>query len=95
MRLSEHEKNTIRQSVLALDKDAKVYLFGSRADDTKKGGDIDILVISEKLKYPDKLEIHSNFFMKLEEQKIDLIIVPKEKLDSPFVKLIYKKAIPL
>jgi predicted nucleotidyltransferase len=43
MKLSNDSMLTIKQAVtLIFGKDAKVYLFGSRADDAKKGGDIDL-----------------------------------------------------
>ena len=42
MRLNEYEKNTILEAGKAVDPDARIYLFGSRIDDKKKGGDIDI-----------------------------------------------------
>jgi len=45
MRLSNDSMLTIKQAVtLIFGKDAKVYLFGSRADDAKKGGDIDLYI---------------------------------------------------
>jgi predicted nucleotidyltransferase len=43
MRITEHEKNVIVDAVKSADPNAKVWLFGSRVDDSKKGGDIDIL----------------------------------------------------
>ena len=49
MRLNNFEVGTIKECVYSLDKDAKVYLFGSCADDTARGGDINLLIISEKL----------------------------------------------
>ena len=50
MRLSEFEKDAIKESVLPLDPEAKIFLFGSRADDTQKGGDIDTIAVC----YPEK-----------------------------------------
>lgn len=94
MRLDEHTKNIIKQSVLKLDSEAKVYLFGSRTDDSKKGGDIDILVLSEKLKPIDKVKILTNIFLYLEEQKIDIVIA-KTLDENPFVKYISKQILPL
>jgi len=49
MRITELEKNTIIDAVESSDPDAKVWLFGSRADDSKKGGDIDIGILSSKV----------------------------------------------
>ncbi len=68
------------QSVLG--KDSEVYIFGSRTNLTKKGGDIDILVISksltsEKEKFEAKIKILKNLYKRLGERKIDLIITNK------------------
>ena len=46
MRLKDFEIRAIKEAVRSMDSKAKVYLFGSRVDDTKKGGDIDLLIIS-------------------------------------------------
>lgn len=45
MRITEQQKQNIRQVVATLvEGDARVILFGSRVDDTQKGGDIDLLI---------------------------------------------------
>ena len=49
MRITEHEKNVIIDAVNSTDPHAKVWLFGSRVYDSKKGGDIDIAILSEKI----------------------------------------------
>jgi len=54
MRLSIFEQEAIKNAVAQGDKEAKVYLFGSRVDDTKRGGDIDILILSQVLVASDK-----------------------------------------
>jgi predicted nucleotidyltransferase len=86
MRLKPAEYKIIKQSVSALDKSAKIYLFGSRADDRAKGGDIDLLIISSKLNYGDKLKIKHKLFESLEEQKIDIVIA--KDFEQPFIKLL-------
>lgn len=55
MRLQIEEKQAITDAVKKFDGKASTYLFGSRVDDTKRGGDIDILVIS------DMIDTHSLF----------------------------------
>lgn len=50
MRLQPYEIKAIGESAATMDSAAKVWLFGSRADDAKRGGDIDLLVISSILK---------------------------------------------
>lgn len=42
MRLSDHEIRMVRKLVQEADPHGRIYLFGSRADDAKKGGDIDL-----------------------------------------------------
>jgi predicted nucleotidyltransferase len=57
----------------------EVYLFGSRVDDNKKGGDIDILIFSEEDSYELSQEVSVNFFMECEE-KIDVKVMNPNKL---------------
>ncbi len=49
MRLSAHEIQTVRQVLYEVDPDGHIYLFGSRADDEKKGGDIDLFFEASKV----------------------------------------------
>jgi len=74
MRLKEFEIKAIKDAVCSLDKNSKVYLFGSRVDDSKRGGDIDLIIISKKLISGDKYKIYSRITKIIEEQKIDIII---------------------
>jgi len=72
MRLSEKEKVNLLNSIHYWDKDAKVYLFGSRTNDNKKGGDIDLAVRSNRIGLKEKIDIKLKFFEEFGEQKIDL-----------------------
>lgn len=76
MRLTECEVSAIKESVHLFDPDAKIYLFGSRADDMKKGGDIDLIVISKRITRSERRKIKLNIYDKIGEQKIDMIIAP-------------------
>lgn len=84
MRLSKFEIDTIKQSVYSLDPQAKVYLFGSRVDDKKRGGDIDLLIFSKKIGPGDKIKLKAAIFKNMEEQRIDIIISKDAK--RPFVR---------
>ncbi len=79
MRLTKIEKMAITSVIKTHDKDAEIYLFGSRTDDTKRGGDIDLLVLSESLSLSTKLDILVEIKKLIGEQKIDLIIKSKEQ----------------
>jgi len=46
MRLKKQEIIIIKDTVSTIFHDVKIYLFGSRLDNTKKGGDIDLFIIS-------------------------------------------------
>ena len=74
MRLSQNEQDTIKKTVQGYDPQARVLLFGSRTDSNRKGGDIDLLVLSHQLGFREKLEILADLHGTLGEQKIDLLI---------------------
>ncbi len=86
MRLSAKEISTIKKNILNFDADAKIYLFGSRVNDNAKGGDIDVLVISDKIGFTEKLKIRTGIFREIEEQKLDLVV--KKNFNDVFVKMI-------
>jgi predicted nucleotidyltransferase len=44
MRLNPNELSAIRTTLGAVDSLGNVYLFGSRADDNRRGGDIDLFL---------------------------------------------------
>ena len=93
MRLKEFEIHTIEKTVHSLDPDAAIYLFGSRADDSQKGGDIDLLILSRSLTYGDKLKIKQQFFEKMDEQKIDVVIA--KDAGDPFVRMALEHGVRL
>jgi predicted nucleotidyltransferase len=57
MRLAPNEHEMIRAAIHQQDALAAVYLFGSRADDRARGGDIDLLVLSQKINLLMKLDM--------------------------------------
>ena len=85
MRLSKQEQQAVSQAIHKADMSASIYLFGSRADDTAKGGDIDLLVLSKKINFTDKLTILSQLHRQLGERKIDIAVFPDAK--SPFPQI--------
>ena len=93
MRITQAEKKTICDAIHGFDPEARIFLFGSRADDAKRGGDIDIIVLSKTLSPAHKLKIKASIFGTLDEQKID-IVISNNQTDA-FVKLILRDAIPL
>ena len=74
MRISDSEKKILVRAVLAQDPTAKVWLFGSRVDDEKRGGDIDIAVLSSQIGRPERMRIRRSVADTLGEQKIDVVV---------------------
>ena len=93
MRLAYEEQLAISDAIRQADADAMVYLFGSRADDASKGGDIDLLVLSKKINLMTKLEILAQLHQRLGERKIDIAIYPDAT--RPFPRMVMQSAVPL
>lgn len=77
MRLSLFEINAIQHNARELfGGDVKVYLFGSRVDDNKKGGDIDLYLVPGNTDHlhEKKIKYLSALNRALGEQKIDVVI---------------------
>ena len=89
MRITECEKNAIIDAVKNADPAARVWLFGSRADDNKKGGDIDIGILSERIDLMKEIEIKQMIWDKIGEQKID-IALSKDGQEAFFKHIVIK-----
>ena len=83
MRLNEHYRETIVSVAKEVYGDTvNVYLFGSRTDDHKRGGDIDMLVRTEGAKkgFMGRIQMASKLKWLLGDQKIDIIEDHEESL---------------
>lgn len=95
MRIPKEQLEFLKKEIKATIPDAVIYLFGSRVDDTKKGGDIDIMILTnKKVTWREKSKIKWNFYKKFGEQKIDIVVFSPNQLD-PFKELIMKEGIKL
>ena len=74
MRITQYEKNVIIYAVNEIDATANIWLFGSRNDDNKKGGDIDIGILSQKIDVMEEIKIKQMICDKIGEQKIDIVV---------------------
>jgi len=96
MRLSPIEITAIKRAVYEVDQEARIFLFGSRVDDKKRGGDIDLLILSRKIDFELKGKIRRAICSRLGEQKIDILIskdIGKE--EDPFTVSAFEQGIEL
>ena len=94
MRLLKEEIDVLKTKLKSLSSEAEIYLFGSRVDDTKKGGDIDLLVVSKTLTKKDMRLLKIDFFDHFGEQRLD-IILDDGSFKKTFNKMIFQKAVLL
>lgn len=83
MRLEPGEVKAIKAAAAhAFGADAVVRLFGSRADDARRGGDIDLHVeVPHDLdEWKARARFEANLFARIEQQRVDIII---RKHDAP------------
>lgn len=87
MRLSEQEKISIQSVLRATDPAAVIRLFGSRADDAKRGGDIDIFFeTSRAMKLKERLLLQYRVSATCDVQ-VDLLIKTPEDDEAPIFKI--------
>ncbi len=96
MRISLKDKQSIIQVAEGMfDKHMALYLFGSRVKDHLKGGDIDLLILSDKELYREQIR---QFKIRLEDRlgkrKID-IIQSLFEIEDTFVNIIKEEAVKL
>lgn len=104
MRLNPAEIEAIKQTIsnYVVAGDFEIRLFGSRASDDLKGGDIDLLLICQDQTavaqaLDRKIDMLVDLKQLIGDQKIDLVVAHRSELSvDPFLKLIYpdSKSLP-
>jgi predicted nucleotidyltransferase len=95
MRLSSKQLSIIESTIRNRDPEASIYLFGSRVNDDAKGGDIDLLVISNLIEFRDEIAIRREILDEIGWQKLDLIVHPDKNSQTPIVRIAIESGIPL
>lgn len=98
MRLSAEEARIIGHQARAVyGEDAEVRLFGSRADDAKRGGDIDLHL--EVAPGRATLDREATYLMRLHdalgEQKIDLVLHERDRPPGPIDEIAHATGVLL
>ena len=98
MRLTAEQAEVIRIAVHEVyGEDSLLWLFGSRVDDERRGGDIDLLVrpdTSGGYALMDKIRLLGKLERGLGERKIDIVIETADD-QRTIVKIAHERGIPL
>ena len=99
MRLTPAQQHTIKATAAEVfGTEVKVSLFGSRTDDTRKGGDIDLLI---ELPNPQpevqrkRLSFVTRLQQRLGDQRINLLIVQPNTPIQAIHEVVQATGIPL
>ncbi len=96
MRLTPAQINTIKSTATAvLGEGVQVWLYGSRLDDERRGGDVDLLVESER---KTTVMDRARFKYQVENDlqlPVDVLMVQTGQKASPFETIARAKAVSL
>ena len=98
MRLTTVQLATIKATVHAILPDAAIKLFGSRIDDTQKGGDIDLYIMSElPIDRPAwaKAQIEARLMKDLNGRKVDILLDAPNLIHGTIHERAQSEGVPL
>ena len=95
MRLPQSQSNFLKQGLLQLEPTSEVYLFGSRAHTSERGGDIDILWLTSTKVPQSRLRApRVAFFREFGWQKLDIVNFCFSE-EAPFKQIALQQAVRL
>jgi predicted nucleotidyltransferase len=95
MRLTPSQQQAITSILRSVDPQAEVLLFGSRVDDQRKGGDIDLLWNTSR---PIDLKIQLTTQWRLEvscDTHVDLLVRSPDEPDREIFQIARQTGVPL
>ena len=99
MRLTEFQRATIKAAVFnVINTDSRIWLFGSRVDDTKRGGDIDLLIETESI-LPNRVaalcRLEGKLVTGLGDRKIDILLKDANTPEKPIYRVAREQGVLL
>ncbi len=99
MRLNEAQRTIIHAKVKqVLGENIRIWLFGSRVDDTKRGGDIDLYLECDKV-LPNRAEalcrLEGALVMGLGDRKFDILLKDEATPNRPIFDVAKAKGVLL
>ncbi len=99
MRLTDWQSDAIKRAARrVLGHPARVWLFGSRADDTQRGGDIDLFFETDAV-LDNRAEaicrLYGTLIMALGDRKIDVLLKDARTPDIPVFDAARRKGVLL
>ena len=95
MRLPQSQSDFLKQGLLKLEPTSEVYLFGSRAHTSERGGDIDILWLTSTKVPQNRLRaLRVAFFREFGWQKLDIVNFCFSE-EAPFKQIALQQAVRL
>lgn len=99
MRLTPEQAHIIRDTTCEVfGPGVTVSLFGSRTNDELRGGDIDLLVESDRPiedRFRKRLELGAKLEMRLGEQRIDILVLDPTVPPQPIHEAARRSGVPL
>lgn len=91
MRLTIQQTQLVKKTVDSiLNAPSNIWLFGSRVNDEKRGGDIDLFIETQTLcsnRAETICRLYGELVVTLGEQKIDILLKDKNTAEVPIFKI--------
>lgn len=95
MRINPTELNALRSIIAALDPAGRLYLYGSRTDDKRKGGDIDLYLEASR-PIDLKTRLSAEYRLQLAcDTRVDLLIKNPEQAEQTIHQIAVERGVLL
>lgn len=98
LRLTRDDIVAIKETVASIfGPDAHVRLFGSRTDPARRGGDIDLMIEvgPDQTGFDYANRFLDALFTRIDEQKVDVLLMARGAVPTPFQRIALAKAVLL
>jgi len=79
MRLDQEQEAALRAAIEGVE--GEVFLFGSRVDDAARGGDIDLLILTDEDPYSLSKRVKRRFTERCDE-RLDVVVMDPDHLSE-------------